>query len=297
MGKILGPGGFMEEIEGWTSGQVPTTAIGGREQQSLTGMEQEFLNQAQYNRDIQKEAKSGMNQTMLDALTASIDAPVMEQAYQQSGNLKREGGGMGAYQNRRSSDMHKGETDIISRALGDIARARAPIAAQDVYGRQGRADRAGQQLPSLMSALPQIFREMREKEQAEKLTQFQFDEMSRDKRMQAMIQSLGIPAQISTSVGMGIGSFGESESTSAGLGVCHAAAEYFGWFTPEWFNARAWITEGWTGYSSFHFKNFYTHHSEALALAIRTSNGIRENWRPFFEWAERKGSEMEEENA
>ena len=78
-------------------------------------------------------------------------------------------------------------------------------------------------------------------------------------------------------------------ATSAAGAFCHAAAEYFGWFTPDWFAARSWIVDGWHGRTADLFRAFYFRHSSKLAWTIRNVPGMRALWKPFFVKAARLG--------
>ena len=70
--------------------------------------------------------------------------------------------------------------------------------------------------------------------------------------------------------------------TNVGLG-CHAAAEYFGWFTQDWFYARDWIIDGWKGDEADKFRSFYLRNSAELAAEIRDDPDLKEEWRGIFE--------------
>jgi len=88
-------------------------------------------------------------------------------------------------------------------------------------------------------------------------------------------------------VGSALGAAG-----SAAGGMCWAAAEYFGWFTDEWWNARTWIVDGWTTTLGRMFKRFYGKHGRKMAWAIRNVPGVRMALKPLFVWAAKKGGTL-----
>ena len=95
-----------------------------------------------------------------------------------------------------------------------------------------------------------------------------------------------------------VGNVGRSESDAMSIAGnasfmgCWAAAQYYGWFTEEWWNARYWIMEGWNTLQGQLFRAFYLRHGEALAELIRTTAWLRDQLRPLFEWCERCGREL-----
>jgi hypothetical protein len=74
-----------------------------------------------------------------------------------------------------------------------------------------------------------------------------------------------------------------------GLLTCHAAAEYYGWYSPSWYAAREWIWHAWTGLAAEAFRRFYGRYSKELAYLIRTNAQVREAMRPLFDWFRRMG--------
>ena len=70
---------------------------------------------------------------------------------------------------------------------------------------------------------------------------------------------------------------------------CWAAAEYFGWDTPDWFAARHWILDIWEGRFADWFRKFYTKHGKKLAWVIRHCPPVKWALRPFFSHAAREG--------
>ena len=74
-----------------------------------------------------------------------------------------------------------------------------------------------------------------------------------------------------------------------GLG-CWVAAEFYGWYSPQWFAARQWIVEDWQGVVADLFRKVYTRHGRRIARWVRSSRIVRETLRPVFAWAARKGS-------
>jgi len=89
-----------------------------------------------------------------------------------------------------------------------------------------------------------------------------------------------------------VGNVGSSESESFNWSACWVAAEYYGWYTPEWWNARTWILEGWNTVLGRLFRAFYLVHGPVVAQLVRSSEELRERWRPLFVWCERCGREL-----
>ena len=92
-----------------------------------------------------------------------------------------------------------------------------------------------------------------------------------------------------------------TSSTSSGSGggaiaslfsSCWVAAEFYGWHTPEWWNARNWIVDGWQGEFADAFRAFYLRHGEWWAKQVRENRVVRFLTRPIFVWAERKGRDL-----
>ena len=76
---------------------------------------------------------------------------------------------------------------------------------------------------------------------------------------------------------------------------CHAAAEYFGWWTPSWIACAKWINFDWPELSQegADFFGWYREHSVALAQEIRDDDSVRARWKPFFDWALARGQGVE----
>jgi hypothetical protein len=88
------------------------------------------------------------------------------------------------------------------------------------------------------------------------------------------------------------GGFGHTASLINAGGAnfgCWVAAEYYGWFTPDWFAARRWIMEGWRGPVADEFRRLYMQHGSIWAEMVRGDGRLREALRPLFDWARRKG--------
>lgn len=93
-------------------------------------------------------------------------------------------------------------------------------------------------------------------------------------------------------VGSIVGSVvGAGAKAATGM-MCHGAAEYFGWETPDWFAAREWIVNGWKGAIADAFRAFYSRFSRQLAWVIRNVPGMKALWRPFFMWARDNGGSL-----
>lgn len=93
----------------------------------------------------------------------------------------------------------------------------------------------------------------------------------------------------------GIGSViaGVGSLMAAFAGMCHVAAEFYGWFTPDWFNARSWLLDGWQGAEAERFRSVYREHSESMAERVREDSGYAKAIRPLFDWAREMGSQMD----
>ena len=78
-------------------------------------------------------------------------------------------------------------------------------------------------------------------------------------------------------------------------GICHAAAEYFGWYTPKWFAARDAIAAGKLDTPRWSFRDWYTENSEHLAARIREDEEVKRVWAPVFEAAAIHGQAMAED--
>lgn len=90
-----------------------------------------------------------------------------------------------------------------------------------------------------------------------------------------------------------VGNVGESKSDSWNFGMgCWVAAEYYGWYTPEWWNVRTWIMEGWNTVLGRLFRAFYLVHGPVVAQLVHTSEELHERLRPLFVWCEQRGREM-----
>ncbi len=74
---------------------------------------------------------------------------------------------------------------------------------------------------------------------------------------------------------------------------CWVAAEYFGWFTPDWFAARRWLMEGWRGPVADHFRELYQKHGPVWAQMVRGNPKLREALQPLFVWARDQGQLMD----
>ncbi len=99
----------------------------------------------------------------------------------------------------------------------------------------------------------------------------------------ASIQTGGT-ARNPTTIGTGVsGAIGDIFS-------CWVAAEFYGWYTPEWFAARNWIAEDWHGLGADLFRKVYLRHGRRIARWVRSNRIVREALRPVFAWAVRKGS-------
>lgn len=69
---------------------------------------------------------------------------------------------------------------------------------------------------------------------------------------------------------------------------CYAAAEYFGWGTPDWYAARRWIALR----AGDRFRDLYFERSRDLADAISESPALKDRLRGFFEQVATAGWEM-----
>lgn len=87
-----------------------------------------------------------------------------------------------------------------------------------------------------------------------------------------------------------VGNVGSSSSWQ--WSMCWGAAVYYGWYTPEWFNARRWIMEGWNDLVGRAFRALYLAYGPQLAEMLRRSNELRDYFQPLFVWCERRGREM-----
>jgi len=73
---------------------------------------------------------------------------------------------------------------------------------------------------------------------------------------------------------------------------CYVAAEYYGWFTPEWWNARNWIIEGWQGDAAEEFREVYLKDGPKMAERVRNEPAYAKTLRPLFDWARDMGAKM-----
>lgn len=78
------------------------------------------------------------------------------------------------------------------------------------------------------------------------------------------------------------------------MGGCYVAAEYYGWFTPDWWNARNWIVEGWQGDKAEEFRDIYLKDGPEMAERVRNEPAYAETLRPLFDWARDMGEKMKE---
>lgn len=76
------------------------------------------------------------------------------------------------------------------------------------------------------------------------------------------------------------------------MAMCHVAAEFFGWFSPDWIAAREWIVNGWEGDEADAFREVYSTHGKEMARRVREDDGYAATLRPFFEWARDSGKEQ-----
>jgi len=76
------------------------------------------------------------------------------------------------------------------------------------------------------------------------------------------------------------------------MSMCHVAAEYYGWFTPEWWNARNWIVEGWQGDAAEEFREVYLKDGPKMAERVRNEPAYAKTLRPLFDWARDMGAKM-----
>ncbi len=88
-----------------------------------------------------------------------------------------------------------------------------------------------------------------------------------------------------SSVASGTGGFLEGIAA-----VCWVAAEYFGWYTPDWHAARRWIVEGWRGPEADHFRYLYFKNGPIWAEMVRVNPNLKEALRPLFVWARNQGA-------
>jgi hypothetical protein len=79
------------------------------------------------------------------------------------------------------------------------------------------------------------------------------------------------------------------------MGPCYVAAEYYGWFTPDWWNARDWIVEGWQGDEAEEFREVYLKDGPEMAERVRNDPAYSSTMRPLFDWARDMGKEMKGE--
>jgi len=86
--------------------------------------------------------------------------------------------------------------------------------------------------------------------------------------------------------------YGQIASGIGGAMMCHVAAEFYGWGTPDWWDARNWIVEGWQGEEADDFREMYQRDGKELAKRVREDDGYRDSVRPMFEWARAQGAKM-----
>ncbi len=86
---------------------------------------------------------------------------------------------------------------------------------------------------------------------------------------------------------------GASLLGAGAVALCHVAAEYYGWFTPDWYAARNWIANGWQGITADVVRGLYRRHGPRVASWVRRSRIVRAALRPVAAWAVRKGLEHE----
>lgn len=101
-----------------------------------------------------------------------------------------------------------------------------------------------------------------------------------------LMQERTVTTQTSADIG------GIVSGVGGALMGCYVAAEFYGWFTPNWWDARNWIVEGWQGDEAEEFREVYLREGEDLAKRVREDDGYRERLRPMFEWAREQGSKM-----
>jgi len=91
-----------------------------------------------------------------------------------------------------------------------------------------------------------------------------------------------------TAIAQGIGG-----ALTGGLaGGCWVAAEFYGWGTPDWWDARNWLMDGWKGEEADSFREVYARDGMDLAKRVREDDSYRETVRPMFEWARKQGEKM-----
>lgn len=100
-------------------------------------------------------------------------------------------------------------------------------------------------------------------------------------------------AQGFNQVSQGIESQANAASSIASMAaMCWVAAEYYGWYTPEWFAARRWIVEGWRGPLGDIFRRLYRRHGRRVAGWVRHNRLVRAALRPIFAWTLKRGRAM-----
>lgn len=113
-------------------------------------------------------------------------------------------------------------------------------------------------------------------------------------RLQRYSGAIGAPVMEQQSGPLNKG-LAEAQSIMGMLGMfCWVAAEYEGWFTPNWWTTRSWIAYGWEGRTGDVFRFLYLRYGERVAPIVRRNKLVRAALRPLFAWCLRKGREMKE---
>jgi len=80
-------------------------------------------------------------------------------------------------------------------------------------------------------------------------------------------------------------------AAAAAYGSCWCAAVYYPYFTPNWWDCRTWITEGWSTPVGRTFRWLYLRYGERMSRVLKRRKLLRDVARPLFVWIRRKGAE------
>lgn len=169
------------------------------------------------------------------------------------------------------------------RQEGQLARA---VSAEELGQRVSLPFQSSQAAQNFQGALSQFRTDLRQQGFANRLQLGQ----------QAGQQGIGLASTGAIGeIGSTLGAFKPAQGTlskSTSGGFCWVAAEFFGWETPDWHDARRWIVDGWKTTTGRTFLEFYKRFGRQLAWLVRHSHLVRGLLHPLFVWARDKGREM-----
>jgi len=255
-----------------------SSLIGGAQQHNADLVGGKYLNNNPHREEAFNAASDDITRSYKRSMIPGIDSRF---------------GGSGRFGSYAHQDEDLQGKRVLSQELGKLGKQ---FYFDDYQQERGAQDAAAQAAPGLAMADYDYLRPMGEVGQQsdvysqqlldDLVARFEFEQNEPWERISLYSQALG------TSPVMSSQSSAENSSLNVGIMSCWAAAEHYGWYTTEWWDAAIWINILWPAQSPLGraFLAWYKKHGQVLAKLIRENDDVRKATEPLFGWAREMGA-------